>query len=226
MKCCKVILFLLVIGVQEIFAQGQTPEQIFGQNRVQYKDFDWSFFTTDRFAVYFYLGGQEIGKFTIVGAEKEMTDLEEQLEYRMNDRIEILVYNNLDDLKQSNIGYGVDLNNTGGLTKIIGNKMFIYFDGNHVHLRGQIREGIAGIFLQNMMFGGSLGEAVQNAVLLKMPLWFKDGLTSYISEPWSTEYDNYLRDGILTKKYNKLNKLTGQDARFAGHAVWHYIATK
>src|SRR5689334_22752577 len=125
MKCCKVILFLLLLAVQRLFAQGQTPEQAYGQNRVQYKDFTWSYFQTDRFAVYFYLGGQDIGKFTIVDAGKELSDLEEKLEYKMNDRIEILVYNNLDDLKQSNIGYGVDLNNTGGLTKIIGNKMFV-----------------------------------------------------------------------------------------------------
>src|SRR5262249_44013926 len=153
-------------------------------------------------------------------------DIEQRLEFKMNERIDILVYNNPDDLKQTNIGYGVEQNNTGGLTKIIGNKMFIYFDGNHQHLQQQIREGIAGIFLQNMMFGGTIGEAVQNAVLLKLPGWFKDGLTSYISEPWSTENDNYLRDGILSGKYNKLNKLTGSDARFAGHAVWHYIADK
>ncbi len=57
------------------------------------------------------------------------------MEYKLNDRIDILVYNNLSDLKQSNIGYGVDLNNTGGTTKIIGDKMFVYFDGNHQHLR-------------------------------------------------------------------------------------------
>src|SRR6185295_9063336 len=79
---------------------------------------------------------------------------------------------------------------------------------------------------QNMMFGGSIGEAVQNAVLLKLPLWFKDGLTSYMSESWSTEDDNLLRSGILSGKYKKMNKLTGADARFAGHAVWHYIALK
>lgn len=226
MKYSKVILFLLAIGIQKSLAQGQSPDQLFGQNRVQYKNFSWSYYETDRFAVYFYLGGQDLGKFTIVDAGREMTDLEEKLEYRMNDRIEILVYNNLDDLKQSNIGYGVELNNTGGLTKIIGNKMFIYFDGSHVNLREQIRAGIAGIFLENMMFGGSIGEAVQNAVLLKMPPWFKDGLTSYMSKSWSTENDNELRDGILSGKYKKLNKLTGEDARFAGQAVWHYIALK
>lgn len=119
--------------------------------------------------VYFYLGGQDVGKFTILDAEKELTDIENKTEYKLNDRVDILVYNNLSDLKQSNIGYGADLNNTGGTTKILGNKMFVYFDGNHQHLREQIREGIASIFLQNMMFGGSIQEVVQNAVLLKLP---------------------------------------------------------
>jgi len=233
MKCDKVILFLSAIwflfcqvSSETAAAQAQTPDQLFGQNRVQYKDFVWSFYETDRFEVYYYLGGQEIGKFTIVDAEREMNDIEQKLEYKMLDRIQILVYNNLDDLKQSNIGYGIDVNNTGGMTKIIGNKMFIYFDGNHQHLQEQIREGMAGIFLTNMLYGGSLGEAVQNAVLLKLPQWFKDGLTAYIGNSWSTEDDNILRDGIISGKYKKLNKLTGADARFAGQAVWHYIGLK
>lgn len=232
MKRGKVIRFFTLCGMLGILLQGtnsfaqQTPDQLFGQNRVQYKDFVWSYYQSERFYVYYYLGGQDIGKFTIVDAEKEMNDIEKKLEFKMVDRIDILVYNNLDDLKQSNIGYGIDQNNTGGVTKIIGNKMFIYFDGNHQHLRKQIREGIAAIFLSNMLYGGSLGEAVQNAVLLKLPLWFKEGLTSYVGQPWSSENDNMLRNGIMSGKYKKLNKLTGADARFAGHAVWHYIADK
>ncbi|MGB3075923.1 MAG: hypothetical protein WBB36_11410 [Chitinophagales bacterium] len=204
----------------------QTTDGDFGQNRVQYKDFVWSFYQTEHFMVYFYLGGQDVGKFTILDAEKELTDIENKTEYKLNDRVDILVYNNLSDLKQSNIGYGADLNNTGGTTKILGNKMFVYFDGNHQHLREQIREGIASIFLQNMMFGGSIQEVVQNAVLLKLPPWFKDGLTSYIGQSWNTDLDNKLRDGILSEQYKKMNRLSGTDARFAGHAVWHYIAEK
>ena len=206
--------------------QAQTTDNEFGQNRVQYKEFGWSYYQTEHFMVYFYLGGQDVGKFTILDAEKELTSIENQMEYKLNDPVDILVYNNLSDLKQSNIGYGVELNNTGGTTKIIGNKMFVYFDGNHQNLQKQIREGIASIFLQNMMFGGNIQEVVQNAVLLKLPPWFKEGLTSYIGQTWSTDLDNRLRDGILSEQYKKMNKLTGLDARFAGHALWHYIAEK
>ncbi|MBA3647473.1 MAG: hypothetical protein H0W62_02810 [Chitinophagales bacterium] len=223
---CKSIVFLLAILAQNFFSKAQTADEEFGQNRVQYKEFNWSFYQTDRYVVYFYLGGQELGKFTVIDGAKEMDDLETMLEYKLNDRIDILVFNNLDDLKQSNIGRGIEINNTGGVTKIIGNKMFVYFDGSHQHLQQQIRQGIASIFMQNMMFGGNIQEVVQNAVLLKIPAWYKDGLTGYIGQTWSTELDNRLRDGILSVRYKKLNRLTGMDATIAGHSVWNYIDTK
>lgn len=211
----------LLIGTN---LSAQTSQEEFGQNRVQYKDFIWSFYQSDRFAVYFYLGGQELGKFTIVAAEKELEDVEDKLEYKLNDKVDILVYNNLGDLKQSNIGYGVESNNTGGTTKIIGNKMFIYFDGNHQHLIKQIREGIAKICLEGMMYGGNIQEVLQNAVLLNLPDWYTEGLASYVGESWSTELDNKLRDGILSGKYKKFNRLSGADAKFAGQSVWYYIS--
>ena len=44
-------------------------------------------------------------------------------------------------MQQSNIGLGIDWQNTGGITKLVNNKMLVYFDGNHDNLRRQIREG-------------------------------------------------------------------------------------
>lgn len=224
MTAVRIFLFLLVITILSTITQAQTSQEEFGQNRVQYKDFIWSYYQSERFAVYFYLGGQELGKFTILAAERELDSVEDKLEYKLSDKVDILVYNTLGDLKQSNIGYGVESNNTGGTTKIIGNKMFIYFDGNHHHLLKQIREGIAKICLESMMYGGSIQEVLQNAVLLNLPDWYTEGLASYISESWSTELDNRLRDGILSGKYKKFNRLSGADAKFAGQSVWYYIA--
>ncbi|MEI7802427.1 MAG: hypothetical protein WCI97_07280, partial [Bacteroidota bacterium] len=154
----------------------------------------------------------------------EIESVEDALEYKLNDNIDILIYNNLSDLKQSNIGYGVEQNNTGGTTKIIGNKMFVYFNGNHNDLLKQIREGLAKICLDNMMFGSNIQEILQNAVLLNLPSWYTEGLAAYIAKDWSTELDNRLRIGILSGKYKNFNKLTGEDAKFAGQALWYYIA--
>ncbi|MCH8330699.1 MAG: hypothetical protein IH946_04855, partial [Bacteroidetes bacterium] len=202
----------------------QSTQIEFGKNRVQYKDFSWSFYESDHFFVYFYLGGQDLGKFVTEAAEKHIGDIENILEYKVDHKIEILVYNNLTDLKQTNIGANLEEHNTGGQTKIIGNKVFVYFDGNHDFLVKQIREGIARIFINDMMYGGNVQEVLQNAVLLNLPSWFVDGIISFIGEKWSPSLDNRLRDGIMTGKFRKFNKLSGDDAQFAGHAIWYYIS--
>ncbi len=208
----------------DLFGQANTIK--FGKNRVQYHDFVWSFIETNNFVVYYYLGGQNIGRFTALSAEKEIKDIEKSLEYQLSMRVDILVYNNLSDNNQTNIGAGLELNNIGGLTKIVGNKMFIYFDGNHQNLRKQIRQGIATIIINEMMYGGNIQEVLQNSVLLNLPDWYVKGLISYIGEKWNTDLDNRLRDGILSGRYQKFNKLSGFDELYAGHFIWHYIASK
>lgn len=220
-----VVIFLLSVSTPIlVFSQG--TQTTFGQNRVQYKKFEWSYYETEKFVTYFYLGGQDIGKFVIQFAEREVSRVEELLEYKITRRIEILVYNDLSDLNQTNIGQGIELHTTGGLTKVIENKMFVYFDGNHQHLEQQIRKGIAQIFINHIIFGGNLQEILQNAVLLNLPAWFTEGLAEYVGQDWSTWHDNKLRDGILTGRYRKLNRLSKDDARFVGHALWHYVEEK
>ncbi len=33
-----------------------------------------------------------------------------------------------------------------------------------------------------------------------------------------------MKDGILSGKYDKFNRLTGGDARYAGHSIWRYVS--
>jgi hypothetical protein len=40
------------------------------------------------------------------------------------------------------------------------------------------------------------------------------------------EFDNTLRDGILSGRYDKVNNLTGDDAIHAGHSLWRFIAQR
>ncbi len=56
---------------------------------------------------------------------------EQFLEYGLQRRANIAIYNNFDELRQSNIGLSLDWQTTGGITKLVNNKMIVYFDGNH-----------------------------------------------------------------------------------------------
>ena len=195
LQSLSLLVFFLLTG-SAVFGQGINVK--FGQNRVQYHDFNWSYYQSDNFVTYYYLGGQEIGQFVAQVAERNLPDIERILDYKVNSRMEILVYNDVTDLNMSNIGTGQDFNNIGGVTKILGNKIFVHFTGDHTDLQRQVREGIAEVLISNMIFGGNFQEVLQNAVLLSLPDWFVNGLVSYIGKQWSTEDDNRMRDGILS----------------------------
>lgn len=224
MRLKNIVILFLLTCLAAITAYGQGFYTDFGQNRVQYHPFEWSYYESENFSTYFYQGGHELGKFAVLTAEGTLDEIESKLEYKVNNKIEIMVYHNLSDQRQSNIGIGFDPSNTGGTTKIIGNKIFVYFDGNHYNLEKQIKQGVAKVLLDNMVYGGNIQEVLQNAVLLNLPDWFINGLISYAGEDWSTEKDDRLREGIAKGKYRNFSKLDDEEAAFAGHALWHYIS--
>ena len=217
----RLILFLLCFFPALIFSQGIQTE--FGKNRVQYHDFDWYYYETENFITYWTQDSRPAGQYVVQVAEQDFEELNTILEHRMGEKISLIVYKDLTDLKQSNIGSEEAFYNTGGITKIVGNKIFVYFDGDHNDLRRQVREGIATVYLNHMMFGGNLQEIVQNAVLLNLPDWFTNGLISYIGEEWNTELDNRLRDAFLSGRITDFNELILEDPDFAGHSLWYFI---
>jgi Tol biopolymer transport system component len=199
----------------------------FGKNRVQFNEFLWTYYKFDDFDTYFYLNGKELAEFTAEYANQQIPMMESKIESYLDKKIKFIIFNNLTDLKQSNIGLITDQTyNTGGITHIIGTQVLLYFDGNHVQFQEQINAGIAEVLFDQMMFGGSLGQQVKTATFFSIPDWYKKGMISYLSQDWSVEYDNRVRDGILSGRYKKVNNINGPDAVYAGHSLWRYIAMK
>jgi len=205
-------------------AQGIQTE--FGKNRVQYgRDFDeWVFYESQNFITYWYGEGRMVGQAASMIAEAEHDDIQRLLEHRVNDKIEIIVYVDLSDLKQSNIGTEDAFTNATGRTKIFGNKIFVYFNGSHADLRRQIREGIAGVYLESMMLGANLQEYVQNSILFNMPTWFRDGLIAYAGAGWDTQADDRLRTLFANPRLGDFEDFLKEDPVLAGRAFWHYLS--
>src|ERR1043166_5753980 len=121
---------LFVFAGTGVNAQVSTVE--FGKNRVQYQKFNWKYYQTENFNTYFSQDGLGLGKYVAQIAENELPGIEEFVEYGLQRRINIVVYNNFDEMNQSNIGLGIDWQNTGGVTKLVNNKMLVYFDANQI----------------------------------------------------------------------------------------------
>ncbi len=249
MKKKFLLVYILTHSFFYLFAQQVTTT--FGKNRVQFnQDFkEWLQYESPNFVAYWYGTARNVGQTAIQFAEYDNNEIQNMLEHHISDKIEIIAYTDLTDVKQSNIGEddvfsingsespmaGLD-NATGHRTKpldgavntmngkVIGNKIFVYFDGNHQHLRRQIREGIATIYLNSMLYGSNLQEVVQNAIAYGLPEWYRQGLVSYVANPWDTHLDNNLKDLVLAPKFEGFARFSKKNPILAGHSFWYFIS--
>ena len=225
-KFSRISLFSLILLLGSYFAIAQVNSVEFGKYRVQFKKFKWKYYQTKNFNVYFNQHGQELAKYIAQCAEKELPQIESAAEYSLQRRANIVLYNQYADMLQSNIGMGIEWQNTSGITKLVNNKMVVYFDADHQKLRHQIRAGIAEIITENRLFGDDLGEFAGNQALLDLPKWLTDGYVSYLAENWSTERDDELKSEILSNDYKNFYKFANRRPEIAGHAFWYYIEEK
>ncbi len=214
--------FAIPIANAQFYYGSQTD---FGKSRIKYEDFFWTSFAYENYDVYFYEEGKDLANYVSKSAEKQITAIEKFFDYQLTDRLQFIVFNKHSDFKQSNIGFASDeQNNIGGVTRIVGSKIILYYEGDHVKLDAQIRAGIAQIIIDEMLYGGSVRQMVKSSSVLNLPDWYLKGLISYVANDWNSTLDDKVKDGMLSGKYEKINYLTGNDAVYAGNAFWKHIS--
>ena len=222
------ILFLAIVPVTSIAQFYNGHQMKFGKNRVQYNTFYWKFYRFERYDVYSYEEGKELSLFVADYLKEELPRVERFFDYNFDKRLIFVVYNKLSDFKQSNVGQLLldeeQESNVGGVTRIIQNKVFLYFEGNHLELKKQITRTLAEALVYEMLYGNDFKDNFTGSTLLNLPEWFLEGLVSYISNPWDFELENVVKDGIIHNRYEKFNRLEDKDALYAGHSFWKYIA--
>ncbi len=227
-KIAIIIIFALCfVGISNVInAQFYSGSQTdFGKNRVKYEDFFWTYYVYDRYDVYFYEEGKELADYVSKSANKQIEEVEKLFDFSFEGRIQFIVYNKQSDYIQSNIGLSTeDQYNTGGVTRIAGSKIILYNEGDHTKLDVQIRAGVAQVLIDQMMYGGNMREMIKNNTLLNLPNWYLKGLISYVATDWNSDIDNRVKDGVISERYKNINRLEGDDATFAGHALWKHIA--
>jgi Tol biopolymer transport system component len=210
-----------------VVAQTYLPTmETFGKNRIQYQRFDWKILTTANFEIYYYQDGQTSATLAAQYAESEFDRITELLGYTPFNRTRIFVFNSVQDMVQSNIGLGVPEGEDAREINLQKSRVLAAFSGNQAEFKRQLIQGIAGVFVYDMLYGGSLKESLQSSLLLTLPDWFMAGIESYIAEGWSVKMDDFMRETLLDKRLRKPSILSGQEARYVGHSIWNYIAER
>ncbi len=224
----RTISFLLftIILVVSFKANSQERKEGFGQNRVQHKTFDWYYYSTEKFDIYYYQGGADYAKLALDYLDEEYNRITDLLGYAPFNKTNIFLYNSYTDLQQSNIGIDGDQFSIAGQTNFVKLHTEVAYPGSAEKFREELTLKLTRVLLNDMMFGGSLAEMFQSAYLLSLPSWFIDGAANYITYGWSEEMDDYVRDYLDRKNVRKLSRLNENDGVYIGQSIWNYIAVK
>lgn len=225
----KYILVGLITGLfayqpRQVNAQGMYTQ--FGQNRVQFTKFVWNYVRSENFDAYFYAGGRELATFAARTAEEQLNDIEKIVDHRLSGRVEIIVYNTQQEYKQANFGISDQPANLGGIMQVTSNRFFVFFNGNRNDFKKRIREGMALVLINELMFGGFIQDRIQNAALLNLPDWYLNGLTAYIGEDWNTALDNQLKDYFNAGKVKKFNRMLYKEPTLTAQSWWRFLVEK
>lgn len=227
-KVCHKISLTLLFSLIALMVSAQFyngSNLTFGKNRIQHREFLWQYMKFDHYSIYFYEGGQNLAEYTARVTPEVMREVEDALDFVIQDEIVIVVYKSHSEFKQSNVGLQTsESSNIGGNTQIHDNKLFVYFEGDYELYRTNLKRGIAELAVAQLMLGNNWREALRNSTLLNLPEWYTEGIVSYLSDEWNPEMESIVRDGIRNNRFRKFNRLTGVEARYAGQYMWRYIA--
>ena len=216
------LLLAIIIGS----AKAQVTQDQFGKNRVQYKNFNWRYYSSDNFDIYFYDGGEPNALIAAKFMEKEFERITDIIGYAPYTKTKIFLYNSAKDLQQSNVGVKGKNYTIGGQTNFVKSQVEIAYPGTMYDFEHELVLRISEMLINDMMFGGSLTDMFQSAYLLSLPEWFIEGAARYIAEGWSIEMDDFARELFTDKKRVKLSRLSGEEAALAGQSVWNFVAAR
>jgi hypothetical protein len=224
-KVVALVLSGLAIGSFPLHGQFHDGlDMTFGQQRVQYRSFDWQILKGDPFEVHFYQGGRELAEFAMNALTMDLPEAESQFQQRLTGPVEVIVFNKHADFRQSNIGIdGSAAGNVGGTTLIHGKKLFAWFEGERPAFRRQLREGLYRVLLKQYLFGSDWKDVVKNNQLYSLPAWMEHGMVAALAGPAQSEHRAELMDLVGRGLLAEVQVLEGREQEIAAEAVWRFI---
>ncbi|HTE34434.1 MAG TPA: hypothetical protein VK666_28845, partial [Chryseolinea sp.] len=220
------LLPLALFFLSFVDVQGQQSREVFGKNRIQYRQFDWLYLSGENFDVYYYDARRAVAQEALEYLESEFDRITDLIGYPPYFKTKVFLYNSLSDLRQSNVGLNHNVFNVGGETEFIKPYVEVAHMGTAQEFKDELLFQISDLMVNEMMFGGNLKDMFQSSILMNLPDWFVDGASKYVAEGWSMEMDDYIRQLMVTRKARRATKLAGKDAALVGQSAWNFIAEK
>jgi len=198
----------------------------FGKNKVQYKDFDWYYIQTEHLDIYFNQNGETLAEFTSKAAENALTLIQNSFNFKINNRITLIIYNSQNDFQETNVIDQYLSEGIEGFTELFKNRVVIQFMGSYKKFRHLIHHELVHAVMNDMFYGGSIQNIISNNISINIPGWFSEGMAEYQALGWDVDTDMFIRDAAINEYLPDIAALNGYFAYRGGQAVFYYIERK
>ena len=213
----KNILLLIFITYTTILPQ-------FGKNKVQYREHNWSYIQTKHFDIYFTEEGNDAAEYAATSAEEALADIEKKLNYQINNRISLIVYNSHNEFQETNTSDGYLSQGIGGFTEPFKNRVVFPFEGSYSKYQHVIHHELVHAVMRDLLYGGTIQNIIAKGITLQLPIWYHEGMAEFLSSGWETNSDMFIRDAAINEYLPDIKRLNGYFAYRGGQALFKYIA--
>jgi Tol biopolymer transport system component len=217
-----IALLLSLLVPPTAFAQGG----YFGQNKVQYQDFDFQVLKTEHFDIYFYPAEEQAARMASRMAERWYTRISTLLNHELRGRQPLILYASGPHFRQTNAIQGELGEGTGGVTEAYKRRIVLPFAGpieatDHV-LGHELVHAFQYDITNTNVSSGSAGA-------LALPLWFIEGMAEYLSVgPVDAHTAMWMREAARRERLPDIDDL--DNPRYFpyryGQALWAFIGGK
>ena len=220
----RVAFRLLLTGLTWMAAVPFAHAQYFGQNKVQYRKFDFQVLKTEHFDIYYYPEEREAIEHAALLAERWYTRLSKVLLHHFDDRQALVLYASHPHFEQTNVIEGSLGEGTGGVTEALKRRIVLPFAGPLAETDHVLGHELVHAFQYDI---GGVGRGEVASPLNQLPLWFIEGMAEYLSighvDPHTAMW---MRESVQRNKLPSIKDLDTSSFfpyRY-GQAVWSYVA--
>src|SRR5438128_10445165 len=222
--------WLAAVTLMLIATPARGDAQYFGQNKVQYRSFNFQSIQTEHFDIY-YCPDERPGALDAARmAERAYARLSRILHHQFQSRKPIILYASSSDFQQTNVVGGEISEATGGVTEFFKHRMVLPFTGSYGELEHVLQHEMVHQFQYDVFSHGRAGAGLGTYIGVNPPLWFREGMAEYLSiGPIAPNTAMWLRDASLEGHLPTIEQLTYDPRIFPyrfGHALWAYVGEK
>ena len=164
----------------------------FGQNKIQYRRFNWRVLHGEHVDLYYYPEEEDLGRVALTYAEESYDSLSRRFNHAVTKRFPMIVYASHNAFEQTNVLPFIPPEGLLGVTEFLRRRVALPFRGNYAEFRHTIRHELVHVF-QLSMVSQTFGRHPRFRQV-GMPLWWTEGMAEFFSAGEDSRDEMVLRD--------------------------------